>query len=107
MKKSEPRMFLNISIENKEFEEKVKIAMDKYAEDVVLKNLDETIKKIVDKRLDALLTASSWHNDRKIQGMSLEAYVKSKSESVISEFIDKNAREILAKRLAEILVEKS
>lgn len=107
MKKSEPRMFLNISIENKEFEEKAKIAMGKYIEDVAFKMLDETMEKILDKRIDRLLHAPTWSEDRKIQGMTLEQFVRSRTEGVIAEFIDKNAKEILSKRLAEILVEKS
>lgn len=39
MKKSEPKMILNITIDNNELEEKVKIAMDKYAENISLKNI--------------------------------------------------------------------
>lgn len=104
MKKNEPKIILNLSVENSEFEGKVKIAMDKYAEQLVIKNLDETIMKIVDKRLDNLLSASTWHNERKIQGVTLEQFVKDRTEKVIEEFIDKNAKEILAKRLSELLV---
>ena len=96
-------MILNLSIDNSELEEKIKIAMDKYAEQLIAKNLDETIMKIVNKRIDNLLSASSWNSERKIQGVTLEQFVKDKTESVIEEFVDKNAKEILAKRLAEIL----
>ena len=103
MKKSEPKMILNLSIDNSELEEKIKIAMDKYAEQLIVKNLDETIMKIVNKRIDNLLSASSWNSERKIQGVTLEQFVKDRTESVIEEFVDKNAKEILAKRLAEIL----
>lgn len=103
MKKSEPKMILNLSIDNSELEEKIKIAMDRYAEQLIVKNLDETIVKIVNKRIDNLLSASSWNSERKIQGVTLEQFVKDRTESVIEEFVDKNAKEILAKRLAEIL----
>ena len=103
MKKTEPKMILNLSVENSELEEKIKIAMDKYAEQLIVKNLDETIMKIVNKRIDNLLSASSWNSERKIQGVTLEQFVKDKTETVIEEFVDKNAKEILAKRLAEIL----
>lgn len=103
MKTSEPKIVLNLTFEESELEEKVRIAMDKYSEQLVLKNLDDTIKKIVDKRIENLLSASRWNNERKINGVTLEEFVKSKTEGVISEFVDKNAKEILAKRLAEIL----
>lgn len=105
MKKSEPKIILNLSLEDNELEEKVKIAMDKYSEQLAIKNLDGTIKKIVEKRIDNLLSASSWSEERKINGVTLEQFVKEKTENVIEEFIDKNAKEILAKRLAKMLVE--
>lgn len=106
MKKAEPKIILNLTLEDNKLEQKVKIAMDKYAEQLVVKNLDDTIKKIVENRIDNLLSASRWSDERKINGVTLEEFVKEKSESVIEQFIDKNAREILAKRLAEILVGK-
>ena len=59
MKKSEPKMFMNIAFESEEFEEKAKIAMDKYVEDVIYKNLDEEIMRIVDKRIDSLISANN------------------------------------------------
>ena len=45
MKKSEPKLILNVSLTSEELEEKVKIAIDKYAENVIYKNLDEEIAK--------------------------------------------------------------
>lgn len=45
MKKSEPKMILNISLNSEEIEEKVKIAMDEYVEKVIYKNLDEEMAK--------------------------------------------------------------
>ena len=47
MKKSEPKMILNVSFESEELDEKVQIAMEKYVEDLMLKNLDSTIEKLV------------------------------------------------------------
>lgn len=106
MKKSEPKMFVNFSITNEEFEEKVKIAMDEYAEKVIYKNLEETIKNIVDRRIERLLSSSSWSNDRRIKGIMFEEFVRQKTESEIAEAIEKNAKDILAKRLADVLAGK-
>lgn len=104
MTKKEPKIILNLSFEDSELEEKVKIAMDKYAEQLVVKNLDDAIKKIVESRIEHLLSAPNWSDERKIKGVTLEQFVKDRTDSVIEQFIDKNAREILAKRLAEILI---
>ncbi len=107
MKKSEPKMILNISLNSEEIEEKVKIAMDEYAEKVIYKNLDEEITKIVDRRIEKLTSASSWSSDRKIQGVSFEQFVKERAEKTIGDFVEKNIKEILAKRFAEIMTDRS
>ena len=103
MTKQNPKMILNLSFENTELEEKVKIAMDKYAEKIVLKNLDDAILKIIDKRIERLIHANSWDNERKIQGVTLDQFVKDRTEQVLADYIDKNAKEILAKKLASLL----
>ena len=103
MKKNEPKMILNVTIDNDELEEKVKIAMDKYAEQLVLKNLDDTITKIVENRIDRLINGRNWDSDRKIQGMYFSDFVRSKTESVLVDAIEKNAKDILAKKLASLL----
>lgn len=103
MKKNEPKMILNVTIDNKELEEKVKIAMDKHAEQLVLKSLDETIVKIVENRIDRLINGRNWDSDRKIQGMYFSDFVRSKTEKALVEVIEKNAKEILAKKLASLI----
>lgn len=103
MKKSEPKMILNVQIDNQELEEKVKIAMDKYAEDLVLKNLDDKIQDIINRRIDALVRGNSWSNEGKIAGQTLEVYVRDKSSKAIEEVINKHIKDIFAKKLAEML----
>lgn len=100
-------MFVNIAFTDEEFEEKVKIAMDKYCNEVIYANLDEQVMKIVDKRITSLLSSNSWSSDRKIQGVSFEEFVKQRTEKAIGDFVEKNIREIMAKRFAEILTDKS
>ncbi len=101
------KMFVNIAFTDEEFEEKVKIAMDKYCNEVIYANLDEQVMKIVDKRITSLLSSNSWSSDRKIQGVSFEEFVKQRTEKAIGDFVEKNIREIMAKRFAEILTDKS
>jgi hypothetical protein len=105
MKKSEPKMILNLSIENNELEEKIKIAMDKYTEDLIRKDLDEAVAKYVEERINRLLNGNkyTWDNERKIQGMYFSDFVRSKTEQAIADAIEKNAKDILAKKLASLL----
>lgn len=103
MKKSEPKIILNLSVENSELDEKIKIAMDKYVEQSVYAELDGTIKKIVDKRIDKLVNGRYWESDNKINGMTFEQFVKSQIEDALKQAIEKNAKEILAKKLASLI----
>ena len=103
MKKSEPKIILNLSIENNELEEKVKIAMDKYMEQLVLKDLDDAIVKYVDGRINRLLNGKSWSSDSKINGVYFSEFVKQRTEQALIDAIDKNAKDILAKKLAQLI----
>lgn len=105
MKKSEPKMILNLSVENSELEEKIKIAMDKYTEDLIRKDLDDVVAKYVEERITRLLKGNrySWDNGCKIQGMYFSEFVKNKTEQAIADVIEKNAKDILAKKLASLL----
>lgn len=103
MKKSEPKMILNVQIDNQELEEKVKIAMDKYAEDLIMKNLDDKIQSIITRRIDALVRGNSWSTEGKIAGQTLEAYVRDKSSKAIEEVVSKHIKDIFAKKLSEML----
>ena len=57
MKKSEPKLILNLQVDSEELDQKVKLAMDKYIEDVIVGNLDDEIEKIVTKRIGELISA--------------------------------------------------
>lgn len=103
MKKSEPKMILNVQIDNTELEEKVKIAMDKYVEDIILKKLDDKIQRIVTNRIERLVNGNSWTDDGKIAGKSLIEYVREKTEKTIEEIIEKNIKDIFAKKVAEMI----
>lgn len=103
MKKLEPKMILNVQIDNEELEEKVKIAMDEYAENLILKNLDDKIQNIINRRIEAILRGGSWNNEGKIAGQTLENYVKEKSSKIIEDAIDKHIKEIFAKKFASLL----
>ena len=96
-------MILNVQIENQELEEKVKIATEKYVEQLVLKDLDDTISRIIKNRIDKLINGNYWEDDKKINGMSLEQFVKHKSEKTIEEIVEKNIKEVFARKLAEMI----
>ena len=103
MKKSEPKMILNVAIENDELDEKIKIAMDQYIEKLAQKPLDDAIVKLVEKRVDRLINGNRWETDYKIQGMCFSDFVRSKTERALTEAIEKNIKEILAKKLTSLI----
>ena len=103
MKKSEPKLILNLQVDGEELDQKVKLAMDKYIEDVIVGNLDDEIDKIVTKRIGALVSADRWNPNRKIKGRTLEEYVKEATETAICNVINDNIKHIFAKKVAEML----
>lgn len=104
MKKSNPKMILNVAFESEELDEKVQIAMEKYVEDLILKNLDSTIEKYVVQRITRLVEGKFRYSaDGTLNGKSLEDYVREATNEVIKEVIDKNIKDIFAKKIAEMI----
>lgn len=103
MKKSEPKIILNLSVENSELDEKIKVAIDKYVEQSVYAQLDDVIENIVTKRIDRLIHTPYWQSDSKINGMTFDQFVRSKTEDELMQAIEKSAKEILAKKLASLI----
>ncbi|MEE1050407.1 MAG: hypothetical protein U0M60_23645 [Clostridia bacterium] len=101
MKKSEPKIILNVSLEGQELEQKIKVAMDDYVEKVVFKNLDETIEKIVSKRVEQI--AAQRYGEGLIQGEYLSEYVRRRTNKIIEETVDKNINEIVAIKLSQLV----
>ena len=98
MKRSEPKMILNLSLENEEFEKKVKLASEKYVEKIILENLDSMVEKIITRKIEYLIKGYS-----KVNGVSLEKFVSDRTDGIVSETIDKNIKTIFAKKLAEMI----
>lgn len=104
MKKSEPKMILNIAFESEELDEKIQIAMEKYVEDLMLKNLDSTIEKFVVRRITRLVSGKfTYSNEGTLNGKSLETFIREATNDVIKDVIDKNIKDIFAKKIAEMI----
>lgn len=103
MKKSDPKIIFNFQMENSEFEETVKIAMDKYIGHVITKELDDKIQRIIEHRIEQIVKANRWSSEGKINNMSLEEFIRVKSEKVIEDILEKHIKEILAKKIAQVL----
>lgn len=109
MKKSEPKMILNVSVVDEELEAKIKSAMDKYVQNIVLENLDDTIIKFVKKRVNQLINGYSRSDKSKIKGKNLNDYIKEETNDVIEnyvkEIIDEKTKEMITKKIANLLSE--
>jgi len=78
--------------------------MEKYVEDLMLKNLDSTIEKLVVQRITRLVGGKfTYSPDGTLNGKSLEDYVREATNEVIKEVIDKNIKDIFAKKIAEMI----
>lgn len=103
MKKQNPKLIFNFQMENEEFEATVAAAMEKYAEDVIIKELDSMIQRIVENRIEKLVKADRWSPDGQINNMSFNEFIRLKTEKVIENIIEQHIKEILAKKIAQVL----
>lgn len=104
MKKSEPKIILNLSVENSELDEKIKIAIDKYVEQSTYAELDDVIANMIEKRIDTFVNSRyNWESGSKINDQTFEQFVKSKTEDALIKAIDKNIKEILTKKMISLL----
>ena len=104
MKKSESKMILNVAFESEELDEKVQIAMEKYVEDLMLKNLDSTIEKLVVQRVTRLVSGKfTYSPDGTLNGKSLEVFIREATNDIIEDVIEKNIKDIFAKKIAEMI----
>ena len=79
--------------------------MEDYAEKIIYKNLDETVRKIVNKKIDQFLSSNTWSVDKMIEGEYFEHFVRRRTEGDIKKIIEKNIKDILTKKLSDILSE--
>ena len=103
MKKSNPKLILNLSVEDEELEKKIEIAMEQYVDKIVCKNLDAIIEKFITKRIDEIVNSNNRYSYYRIGGKSLDDYVKERVNTAITNTIDNNIQEILSKKIANLL----
>ena len=103
MKKSNPKLILNLSVEDEELEKKIEIAMEQYVDKIVYKNLDAIIEKFITKRIDEIVDSNTRYSYYRIGGKTLDDYVKERVNTAITNTIDNNIQEILSKKIANLL----
>lgn len=103
MKKSDPKIILNLRLEDPELEKRIQIAMDKYVESVINKHLDSIIQNAIDKRIEKMLNAPSYSNEGRIGGLPLYEYVKRKTTPKIENYVSQNIHDILTKKLSSLI----
>lgn len=80
MTKSNPKMILNVQFENEELDKQIQIAMDKYVEDLMLKNLDRTIEKYVVQHIQRIIDSNTngWLN-----GKTMREHIREATNEVV------------------------
>lgn len=76
----------------------IKYTISKHA-----KELDDKIQRIIENRIKKLVEAKTWYSDGRINNVSLEEFIRIKSEKVIEDILEKHIKEILAKKIAQVL----
>ncbi len=98
MTKDDTRMFFNVSITNEEFEEHIKKAMNQYAEQVIYKNLDDCIDRIISRKANDLVRSRAY-----VKGLTVENIVRKNVENIVEKYINEHLNQIVATKLAAML----
>lgn len=106
MRKTDPRLIINLNITDEDFEKHIELAVDKYIANIVDSCVDEKVTNIikgyVDKKIDAILSERSYDSASLIEGRKLSSYIaciaKPKVEAVISDTIAQAVAETLANK---------
>ena len=107
MTKSNPKMILNLNIENEEFENKVQVAVDHYIDDIVhsvaSEKLNTAIKRYVDKKLDDILHERRFTNESLVEGKYLSQLIADAARPKIAEVITKAVADVVQGQFASLL----
>ena len=106
MKKSEPKLIINLNLSDPEFEKQIELAVDKYIDSILDScagdKVNEAITKYVDKKLDAVLYERRYDNAALVNGRRLSEYIaeiaRPKVNAVISDIVAGQVSEILASK---------
>ena len=70
----------------------------------MLKNLDSTIEKLVVQRVKRLVSGKfAYGANGTLNGKSLEVLIKEATNDIIEDVIEKNIKDIFAKKIAEMI----
>jgi uncharacterized membrane protein YheB (UPF0754 family) len=106
MKRTEPKLIINLNLSDQEFEQQIELAVDKYIDSILdscaNEKVTEAIKKYVDKKIDVVLQERRYDNASMINGKTLSSYIadiaRPKVEVVIADTIAKSVSETLANK---------
>jgi hypothetical protein len=104
MKRTDPKMIINLNLSDEEFEKHIETAVDKYIDSIIDSCCNEkvttAIKSYIDKKISVILQERRYDNASMINGKTLSNYIaevaRPKVEAVISEEIAKAVSETLA-----------
>ena len=107
MKRTDPRLLINLNISDEEFEQHIQLAVDKYIESVVESScnekVDAAIKKYVDSRVSAIISEARWSNNSLIEGRLLSDFIVEQARPKVNAAISKIIAEEVSKAIAERL----
>lgn len=103
MKKTDPRLIINLNISDEDFEKHIETAVDKYIDSILDNTVDDkvttAIKKYVDKKIDAILAERRYDDAALINGRNLSAHIaevaRPKVHAVVSDTIAKEVANAL------------
>lgn len=108
MKKTNPKLILNLNLEQAELDNKISIAIDEYINNFVCSGeadakVAEHVHKYIDKRVNNILLEKRWDNSSLIGGVSLDTYIQKIAGPKVEQAIDKIINKLISERISKII----
>lgn len=105
MKKSDPKLIVNLNLSSPELVEKIEFAIDEYIDSIIESKLsdrvNEKIKRYIEDKLDAVVLEKRWDNECLVDGQFLSTYVTNKVRPKVENIIEQLIQQVIANKLRE------
>ena len=107
MTRSDPKMIINLNLKDTEFEDKIKLAVDKYVESIVdgyaSEALDAALTKYIDNKIKKVVQEARYDNASLIHGKNFTKYVRELAQPKVEEIMDKLIEKMNSEKLTTLI----
>ena len=107
MNRSDPKLIINLNLEDKEFEDKIKLAVDKYVESIIggyaSEAVDKALTKYIDTKIRKVMSEARYDNASLINGKYFSDYVQSLARPQVEQIMGKIVEKLISEKINQLI----